>query len=256
MGGCFTRAVRLMRLTLAVLVALAIACAAPASRAGFGVPPPFTPSAPPDSTTDPPATHYSRLDRSGCEAELARRAVPFERVEEARGVLAPVRLLGPLHGVTYRTALPATQRASSPLEIMDCRLGLALDDFAAQLATHDVVEVVHYSMYRPPRTTWPPARVASRHPGGLAIDVASFVKKGGQILQVERDFHGRIGAPTCGPHAAPYPATPEATELRGILCDAASAKIFNIALSPDFNWAHRNHFHLEVATGGKFFLVH
>ena len=66
---------------------------------------------------------------------------------------------------------------------------------------------------------------------------------------VERDFHGRIGAPTCGAGTGPNPATPEALELRRIVCDAADAKLFNVELTPDFNWAHRNHFHLEVTAG-------
>jgi hypothetical protein len=40
------------------------------------------------------------------------------------------------------------------------------------------------------------------------------------------------------------------------LCDAADARLFNVMLSPDYNWRHRNHFHLEVATGAKWFVVH
>ena len=75
------------------------------------------------------------------------------------------------------------------------------------------------------------------------------MKRDGTTLVVERDFHGRIGAPTCGPGAGPHPATPEALELRQIVCDAADARLFNVALTPDFNWPHRNHFHLEVTAG-------
>ena len=165
-------------------------------------------------------------------------------------------LTGPLHGVTFRTGLPASQRASSPWEIVDCRLALALDDFAEQLEAHDIVTVVHLSMYRPPSSRWPDGKLASRHPGGLAIDAATFVKKDGTTLEVQRDFHGRIGAKTCGPGTGPHPATPEANELRRILCDAADAHLFNVMLSPDYNWPHRNHFHLEVTPGVKWFLVH
>jgi hypothetical protein len=246
MGG---RRAPLAGFTMA-LIATALLCAAPASRAGFV----GDTSAPdPDSA---PAVRYARLDRGACEAELGRRGVAFAAVGEARGVLAPIRLAGPLHGVTFRTGLPASQRASSPWEIVDCRLALALDDFAAQLATHDVVEVVHYSVYRPPSAKWPENKLASRHPGGLAIDAASFVKKDGTTLQVERDFHGHIGAPTCGRGAGPNPTSPESRELRTILCDAADAHLFNVMLSPDYNWPHRNHFHLEVTAGAKWFVVH
>jgi hypothetical protein len=203
-----------------------------------------------------PALRYGRLDRSACEAELARRAIAFSPVREAPGVLAPVRLTGPLHGVVFRTGLPAPQRATSPWEIVDCRLALALDDFAAQLAAHDVAEVIHFSVYRPPLgRTWPEGKLGTRHPGVLAIDAGSFVKKDGTTLQVERDFHGRIGARTCGAGAGPEPATSQARELRQIVCDAADARLFNVILTPDYNWPHRNHFHLEVTAGATWFLV-
>ena len=255
------RLFQLMRpvsLATGALVALAAGCAARASHAGTGWTAPVaagpTAAAAPEAG-ETPAARYAQLDRSACEAELVRRGIPFSPAE-ARGVLAPVRLAGPLHGVTFRTALPASQRASSPWEIVDCRLALSLDDFAAQLATHDVVEVVHYSMYRPPPARWPTEKIASRHLGGLAIDAASFVKRDGHTLDVQRDFHGRIGARTCGPGTMPAHPRPEASELRQIVCDAADAKLFNVELTPDYNWAHRNHFHLEVTAGVRWFLVH
>jgi hypothetical protein len=202
-----------------------------------------------------PASRYGRLDRATCEAELQRRHVPFVQVGTARGVLAPVRLTGPLHGVTYHSTLPASQRATSPWEIFDCRLVLALDDFSAILAKHDVVDVTHFSVYRPPAASF--ARPEGRqHDGALAIDAGWFKRKDGTVLQVERDFHGRIGAATCGPGTGPNPATPEAIALRNIACEAAAAHLFNVELTPDYNWQHRNHFHLEVTPAVRWFLVH
>jgi hypothetical protein len=238
------------------LFVLAIACAAPSSNAGYGAPGFAPPTGPYLPRPTPPVQRYAALDREACEAELVRRRVAFTRVDEARGVLEPLRLDGALHGVVFHTALAPSKRASSPLEIVDCRLAIALDDFAAQLASHDVVQVVHFSMYRPPPARWPAERVATRHPGGLAIDAASFIKSDGTSLVVERDFHGQIGARTCGAGAGPRPATPEALELRRIVCDAVDAKLFNVALTPDFNWAHRNHFHLEVNARSPWFYVH
>src|SRR4029079_16775946 len=82
--------------------------------------------------------------------ELARRNIAFERVDEARGVVAPLRLKGAIAGVVFHSMPPVAQRRTSPYEIYDCRLVLALDDWARVLARHDVVEVVHYSVYRPP----------------------------------------------------------------------------------------------------------
>ncbi len=82
-------------------------------------------------------------------AELDRRGVRYERVGPHGTTRAPIRLGGRLHGVDIHGALPAEQRASSMFEVLDARLALALDDFAAILERHDVVEVVHYSLYRP-----------------------------------------------------------------------------------------------------------
>ena len=39
------------------------------------------------------------------------------------------------------------------------------------------------------------------------------------------------------------------------MCDAADARLFNVVLTPDFNWPHRNHFHLEVTAGARWFVV-
>ncbi len=214
----------------------------------------------PPNATQTPAVTYAGLDGASCFAELTRRQIGFTKVNEARGVLAPLRLTGGLHGVTYHSGLSPKQRSTSPYEILDCRLVLALDDFSAILAKHDVVEVIHMSAYRPPAQRrgrgWPAGTLGREHGGGLAIDAGKFVRRDGTTFDVEKDFHGRIGAKTCGPATGPNPATPEALELRQIVCEAADAHLFNVALTPDFNWQHRNHLHLEVTARVKWFLVH
>jgi hypothetical protein len=196
------------------------------------------------------ALRYAALDRATCEAELAARGASFERVESARGVVAPIRLRGPLSGVTYRSMLAPAQRRTSPYEILDCRLALALDDLAKVLVKHDVVEVVHYSMYRPPAGKAPLAAPGKRHSGALAIDLGALVTRDGRTLVVEKDFHGGIGQKPCGPRSPKNPS-----ELRALYCEIADAALFNVMLSPDYNWPHRNHFHLEVTAGVRWLLV-
>ena len=208
----------------------------------------------PSDAQDTPAYRYARLSQDECEAELATRHIEFAR-ETAVAVLAPVRLTGPLHGVVFRTDQSAQARPTSPYEIADCRLVLALDDFAEILSRHDIVEVRHYSMYRPPRS-WPDDSIGKRHDGALAIDAGRFIDSTGAVLDVDHDFHGAIDAPTCGDGAGPHPATPAALALRAILCEVVDRHLFNVVLTPNYNRPHKNHFHLEITAGVTWFLVH
>ena len=208
----------------------------------------------PADARDTPAVRYAQLAPDDCEAELAGRHIEFAH-ETADAVLAPVRLTGPLHGVVFRTDQPDKARATSRWEIVDCRLVLALDDFAEILARHAIVEVRHYSMYRPPKT-WTDDKPGTRHTGALAIDAGRFIDQSGTVLDVDHDFHGAIGAKTCGDGAAPRPATPAALTLREILCEAAERRLFNVMLTPNYNRPHKNHFHLELTAGVGWFLVH
>src|SRR5258708_38840879 len=112
------------RLGLGLALGIFAICAASHARAGFGAPPSDWPN-----TGDGPARHYAGLDRVACEAQLSQRGVSFVHIEEARGVLAPVRLNGPLHGVSFHTGVPSAQRGSSPWEIVDCRPAHALHGF-------------------------------------------------------------------------------------------------------------------------------
>jgi hypothetical protein len=213
-----------------------------------------------DETVDATRTRaysYAQLDRETCERELTRRSIPWVPAGESRGVLAPVRLAGPVGGVSYHSGLSPKQRATSVNEVFDCRLILSLDDFSAILRRHGIVEVIHMSGWRPPPAKrWPQGKLGTRHDGALALDAGWFVRSDGSRLDVEKDFHGRIGAKTCGPGTGPNPATPEAIELRDIACEAAEAHLFQVELTPDYNWPHRNHFHLEVTPKVKWFLVH
>ena len=124
-----------------------------------------------------PSVHYAGLSKTACHAELRKRAVSFESVAEARGVLAPVRIPNGIDGVLYRTALSRKKGRTSPWEVFDCRLVVALVDFTKIIKKHDIDEVRIFSGWRPPRKSWPLDKIAKRHPGALAIDIRRFRKK-------------------------------------------------------------------------------
>jgi hypothetical protein len=209
----------------------------------------------PADYTAAPAYRYGMMSAAECIAALDARKIPYAKETDTRGVLAPVRVTGALHGVVFRTNLKDAQRATSIWEIADCRLVLALDDFAVILERHGIVDVRHYSMYRSPGKSWPEDKQGTRHNGGLAIDAARFIAKDGSYLDVDRDFNGAIGAKTCGEGAGPRPVTEAATKLRTILCETFDQHIFNFHLTPNYNRPHKNHFHLEVTKGFKSFMA-
>ncbi|WP_437640791.1 extensin family protein [Sorangium sp. So ce854] len=112
------------------------------------------------------AAVYGGLSSDACDREMKRRRIPHAAA--ARGaplVDRPVRLTGPLHGVTFRGDGVAKPRSTSVFDIADCRLVLALDDLAAFLATRGIAEVVHVSMHRPaPAGTVAPKKAPTKAP--------------------------------------------------------------------------------------------
>jgi hypothetical protein len=205
-----------------------------------------------------PASRYAALDRDGCLKELAHRQISFTSVTAARGVRIPIRLKGPLAGVTFQTELPASERATSPYEVYDCRLVLALEDWAKLLSARGIDEVTTFSSWRPPATSWPADKPATRHPGALAVDIRRLSKKADGVkpktdLVVLRDWSPARDVDGCASTIAPD--TDEARALRAIWCEAVSAKLFNTMLGPNYNAAHENHFHLELTPDVTYRLI-
>jgi len=96
-----------------------------------------------------PAFRYANMRAQDALDELDRRKILYQQVEPHGEVRTPIRLTGKLHGVHIHSALPEHERPTTPFEICDARLALALDDFSALLTGHDIVEVVHFTMFRP-----------------------------------------------------------------------------------------------------------
>jgi hypothetical protein len=209
-----------------------------------------------------PSTRHAAMSAPECMAELDKRGIKAVPEKSAPGVLAPVRLPADVGGVVYRTEIAPHLRASNPYDVFDCRLVLSLHELSRVLRAHDIDEVRMFSAWRPPGSKWPEGKLGTRHPGGLAMDAARFGKKlaPGQTtrvwLDVARDFHGAIGKAVCGADAAPpSPATKEASELRSIACEMADQHMFTTILTPNYNRAHFNHFHLEVTPEVRWYLV-
>jgi hypothetical protein len=188
-----------------------------------------------------------------CWAELDRAGVAYQRLPAPiPGVALPLRLTGPVGGVTYRSS---ARSQDTPYTVLDCRLARALVELSAILREVDVVDVIHYSMHRPGKRGKAVEGGGTGHFGGLAIDAASFRRRDGSVVNVLKHFHGRRRAPVCGPKAAAG-ATPEARVLRQIVCRSDERQLFHVLLTPNHDYAHRNHFHMEVRPDGvRWFLL-
>ena len=52
------------------------------------------------------------------------------------------------------------------------------------------------------------------------------------------------------------PDAADARLLRSLVCESFDRKIFTYVLTPDFNAAHADHFHMEIKPGVRWFLYH
>lgn len=185
------------------------------------------------------------LTAEACYAQLDAWRVPYERVGRApSGIEAPVRLTGPLAGVTW--AIP--WRATDHHDVLDCRLAAALAEWSVLLRALDVVEVRIYSFYREGSRQGVGAAARGRpsqHHYGLAVDARWFVLATGEVLDVLADWRDPGADETCDGAVD----DPRAAVLLSAFCGAWEAGLFHVQLSPAHNREHANHFHLDLGGG-------
>jgi hypothetical protein len=197
-----------------------------------------------------PAVRYANLKSAECLAELGRRAIPHATGKKKTPTIdTPVTLERTLRrGVHFEFAhpVPADYR-----DVLDCRLLLALDDLAGIAKERKISAVFYNSIFR---NGWA-RKAGQRHLAGVAIDIVEFEKEGGVRLNVKKDFAGSgIGSVTCGEGSKPAPSA-KAAELRDLVCALDKARVFNLMLTPHYDYRHRDHFHFEVRRGISWFLT-
>jgi hypothetical protein len=190
---------------------------------------------------------HANLSPSACRSLLAKKKLPFKRDRRPTpGVATAMRVDGPLEGVKFLT--PGWK---SKFGVLDCRLALNLEDVAKVLAEHGVARVLVGTAYRPGSRLPRRHRKLSQHGYALAMDVVAFYLNDGTELNVERDYHGEIGQPSCGPDARLSEATEASIKLRNLLCDVARAGLFHFILTPNYDAAHHDHFHWDIKRDAK-----
>jgi hypothetical protein len=215
------------------------------------------PEAPADATGParpalPAGRALAALTPDACLDALRAQGVAFERVaeSEALGVTTPIRLRAPIAGI--RVA-PSNAPDSSPHAVLDCRLALALVAWAPTLRAADVVAVEHYSAFRANARVGGSGPV-SGHASGLALDAARLHLASGEVADVLADWGDRTrGDEPCTPRDD---EAPRARLLRGVVCAAVAADLFQIVITPHHDAAHQNHVHLELRPGVEWSYVH
>jgi len=195
-----------------------------------------------ERTRDTVTIEVTPPDDGSCHAQLDALGVEWEPAGPHQGIADPVYVQPRFRSVSYRYV----SRDEPSRMLMDCELAPRLDQLAQVLEELGIDEAIHIGVYNyrcigggdPDSGTCTP----SQHAYARAIDLWGFGLAGSDTEYVlERDWVITSGA-TC-----PGTATDEADRvLHEIGCRMYEDGIFQTILTPNYNDAHRNHFHVDM----------
>jgi hypothetical protein len=167
-----------------------------------------------------------------CTEELTARQVAWKKASRS-GIANAVEITGALGGVMVT--------ASDHTLVIDCSLAVSLADAGRYFAALGIEQVVFSSAYsrRNVRGTNRP----SKHSFGLAIDVHTFTGPDLGSLRIDRDYEQGLGDTV---DCVGLPLTQGGAVLKVLQCQLVRSGLFHLVLSPDYDDAHHDHFHLEV----------
>jgi hypothetical protein len=158
------------------------------------------------------------------------------------GIADPITVKAPVNGVAYRFNGNADQRKTV---YGDCTLIKSLAEAAPIMRDHDIVELVDIGVYNYrciDQTKTPPNCSMSQHAYAKAIDIAAFIDGGGTKYSVLTDWLIDPATTTCSAETE----GDKDTFLHTVICALKAADVWNIVLTPNYNSAHRNHFHVDL----------
>ena len=179
-----------------------------------------------DAVADP------RAPLGACPAELDARHVAWKRASRP-GIAIAVELTGPIGGIELTSADQSL--------VIDCSLAVSLDEAGHYLRALGISHATFSSAYsrRNVRGTNRP----SKHSYGLAIDVHTFSGPDLGTVRVDRDYEQGLGDEV---DCVGAPLTQGGAVLKILQCQLVRSGLFHLVLSPDYDDAHHDHFHLEV----------
>jgi hypothetical protein len=167
-----------------------------------------------------------------CTAALTARKVAWKPAQRP-GIVHGVEITGPLGGVSVSSP-------GGPL-VIDCSLAVSLDEAGRYLRSAGIAAATFSSAYSRRTVRW--TNRPSKHSYGLAIDVQAFSGPDLGTLHVDRDYEQGLGDTV---DCLGRPLTQGGATLKLVQCQLARSGLFQLVLSPDYDDAHHDHFHLQV----------
>lgn len=154
---------------------------------------------------------------------LRQAGVKFQELSSLKGVDTPVRVDGPIGGVSFFS------NHGRKLDL-DCRLAVALVELGENFRELGITRARFSGAYDY-RTTRK-GRL-SHHAFGLAIDIHEVWVREARY-SVDKAFEKGRGCPS------------SRTVLNELACSFKASGLFEEVLTPDYNWDHRDHLHVAV----------
>ena len=222
---------RRLLVTGAVLIVLALATRFALAR--IQIPDEFNPWAPLQIAQEPNFLTQYKLSRASSDAQLCRAAL-----EQTSWQYTPLdnEITAPGCGYTNAVRIEHMQMGVSSPFAVSCREALSLamwerhvvEPAAQKYFALPITKVEHFGSYACRTLYGRPKASMSHHATADAFDFAGFVIGGEKRIRVVRDWNG---------------SGPEAKFLREIHDGACN--YFDSVLGPNYNAAHRDHFHLD-----------
>ena len=188
------------------------------------------------------------VDPSTCQQQLIDLGISFTIATNPKDspkdkpnlicdIQDPIKVTGTMHGVNYRySSMDKPVKAM----FMTCPLALALEKTALILSENGVSDVLHWGVYNCRVISG--TNTLSQHGLANAIDIRSLVTDAGEVYEVLTDWEKNTDVPMT--EAGEY--------LKWFAQSLYTDWIFNVILTPDYNAAHKDHFHVDLTPGSHF----
>ncbi|MDH5784318.1 MAG: extensin family protein [Chromatiales bacterium] len=186
------------------------------------------------------------MENVECFETLNKNGVRYEMANKSDAVKYPIRLTSPIAGIHYRHT-----GNSKTFSVMDCRLAVALIGISPLLKERNISTVYHMRSYSPGAKVGGKGRVSGHH-HALALDISKLITRDGTTYEVVSDWKDRRHrAEVCKPRDND---SDKQHFLRDFICKVADQNLFHWILTPHYNAAHHDHFHIEIRDGVDYVL--